>query len=162
MTVEIISFWWCFQWKPLGHVLVGPPNTTPPLDPHLMHYTHSLSDTSSFPCIWKCKVFGATLKFDPHILFNGIIQTILVVFSMKTSWVVFWKLWYQILKNWEKRNKHVHHSSRSRETVLFCCFTSQVDSYGHGGTVSSPNHTFSWASLNKQLTSTLCTYTDRL
>ena len=22
---------------------------------------------------------------------------------------------------------------------LFCCFTSQVDSYGHGGTVSSPN-----------------------
>ena len=42
--------------------------------------------------------------------------------------------------------------------VCFCCFTSQVNSYGHGGTVSSPNHTFSWASLNKQLTSTLCTY----
>ena len=41
---------------------------------------------------------------------------------------------------------------------LFCCFTSQVTSYGHCGTVSSPNHTFSWASLNKQLTSTLCTY----
>ena len=37
---------------------------------------------------------------------------------------------------------------------MFCCFTSQVNSYGHGGTVSSPNHTFSWASLNKQLTST--------
>ena len=41
---------------------------------------------------------------------------------------------------------------------LFCCFTSQVNSYGHGRTVSSPNHTFSWASLNKQLTSTSCTY----
>ena len=41
---------------------------------------------------------------------------------------------------------------------LFCCFTSQVNSYGHGRTVSLPNHTFSWASLNKQLTSTLCTY----
>ena len=26
---------------------------------------------------------------------------------------------------------------------LFCWFTSQVNSYGHGGTVSSPNHTFS-------------------
>ena len=26
------------------------------------------------------------------------------------------------------------------------------------GTVSTPNHTFSWASLNKQLTSTSCTY----
>ena len=44
--------------------------------------------------------------------------------------------------------------------VLFicCCFTSQVNSYGHGGMVSSPSHTFSWASLNKQLTSTTCTY----
>ena len=41
---------------------------------------------------------------------------------------------------------------------LFCCFTSQVNIYGHGGTVSSPNHTFSWASLKKQLKSTLCTY----
>ena len=41
---------------------------------------------------------------------------------------------------------------------LFCCFTSQVNSYGHCGTVSSPNHTFSWASLNKQLTSTSCKY----
>ena len=26
---------------------------------------------------------------------------------------------------------------------LFCCFTSQVNSHGHGGMVSSPNHTFS-------------------
>ena len=41
---------------------------------------------------------------------------------------------------------------------LFCCFTSQVNSYGHGGTVSSPNHTFSWAGLNKRLTSNSCTY----
>ena len=41
---------------------------------------------------------------------------------------------------------------------LFCCFMSQVNSYGHGGTVSSPNNTFSWASLNKRLTSTSCTY----
>ena len=41
---------------------------------------------------------------------------------------------------------------------LFYCITSQLNSYGLGGTVRSPNHTFSWASLNKQLTSTLCTY----
>ena len=39
--------------------------------------------------------------------------------------------------------------SKSSFFCLFCCFTSQVNSYGHGGTVSSPNHTFSWASLNK-------------
>ena len=25
---------------------------------------------------------------------------------------------------------------------LYCCFTSQVNSYGHCGTVSSPNHTY--------------------
>ena len=58
-----------------------------------------------------------------------------------------------------------HHSSWSLKpsrldwaVCLFCCFTSQVNSYGHGGTVSWPNHTFSWASLNKQLTSNSCTY----
>ena len=33
-----------------------------------------------------------------------------------------------------------------------------INSYGYGGTVSSPNHTFSWASLNKRLISTSCTY----
>ena len=41
---------------------------------------------------------------------------------------------------------------------LFSCFTSQVNSYVYGGTVSSPNHTFSWAGLYKRLTSNLCTY----
>ena len=45
-----------------------------------------------------------------------------------------------------------------RLLFCFCCFTPQVNSYGHGRTVSSPNHTFSWVSLNKQLTSTSCTY----
>ena len=36
---------------------------------------------------------------------------------------------------------------------LFCCFTSQVNSYGNGGTASSPIklQACSWASLNKQL-----------
>ena len=42
--------------------------------------------------------------------------------------------------------------------VCFCCFTSHVNSYGHCGTVSSLNHTFSWAGLSKRLTSNLCTY----
>ena len=41
------------------------------------------------------------------------------------------------------------------QKVSTCLFvTPQVNSYGHGGKVSSPNHTFSWASLNKWLTST--------
>ena len=42
--------------------------------------------------------------------------------------------------------------------VCFCCFTSHVNSYGHCGTVSSLNHTFSWAGLSKRITSILCTY----
>ena len=46
----------------------------------------------------------------------------------------------------------------SMKFVCFCCFTSQVNSYGHCETVSSLNHTFSWAGLNKRLTSNLCTY----
>ena len=48
--------------------------------------------------------------------------------------------------------------STSALVCFVLLFTSQVNSYGHGRMVSSPNHTFSWASLNKQLTSTLCTY----
>ena len=47
---------------------------------------------------------------------------------------------------------------RQCKVILFCCFASKFNSYGNGGTVSSPNHTFPWASLNKQLTSTSSTY----
>ena len=49
-------------------------------------------------------------------------------------------------------------SSHACFVCLFCCFTFQVNSYGHGGMVSSPNHTFSLATLYKQLTSTSCTF----
>ena len=42
---------------------------------------------------------------------------------------------------------------------LVCFFTSHSTTMVMSvGTVSSPNHTFSWAILTKQLTSTLCTY----
>ena len=43
------------------------------------------------------------------------------------------------------------------ELCLFVCFKSHVNSYGHSGTVSSLNHTFSWAGFSKRLTSNLCT-----
>ena len=47
-------------------------------------------------------------------------------------------------------------------TSLFIIFVLMlnvpVNSYDHVETVSSPNHTFSWASLTKRLTSTLCIY----
>ena len=35
-------------------------------------------------CIGKFKSFGATLKFDPFFRLNGIMQTLLVAFSIKT------------------------------------------------------------------------------
>ena len=67
------------------------------------------------------------------------------------------------LEHWPFRRHCLHLTSRSnlgrnRQFCLFVCFTSQVNSYGHCGTVSSPNHTFSWAGLNKRLTSNSCTY----
>ena len=33
-----------------------------------------------------------------------------------------------------------------------------INSFGHGGMVSSPNHTFSWTSLNKQVP-VICAHT---
>ena len=63
---------------------------------------------------------------------------------------------YRLIKDF----RILHSASCSCQLLVgwFCCFTSQVNSYGHCGTVSSPNHTFSWAGLNKRLTSNLCTY----
>ena len=46
---------------------------------------------------------------------------------------------------------------RKKEHLFVLLLYVPVNSYGHGG-VSSPNHTFSWASLNKRLISNLCTY----
>ena len=45
--------------------------------------------------------------------------------------------------------------------LLFVCFVAlrpKSTAMGHCGTVSSPNHTFSWAGLNKRITSNSCTY----
>ena len=74
------------------------------------------------------------------------------------------------LGQWQSSTGIEHGAPRARAVYMamglvtdwlvgwFCCFTSQVNSYGHCGTVSPPNHTFSWAGLNKRLTSNLCTY----
>ena len=71
----------------------------------------------------------------------------------------FWELNYG---HWVYLAHEKHHDMQTPMLMgsicLFCCFTSQVNSYGHDRMVSSPNHTFSLASLNKQLTSTSCTY----
>ena len=89
------------------------------------------------------------------VLFKPV-RTLYIVEHQRLRWVsanahspepslLTYKVW-MLMKTW------------ARLVGWFCCFTSQVNSYGHCGTVSSPNHTFSWAGLNKRLTSNLCTY----
>ena len=48
----------------------------------------------------------------------------------------------QILKLVEQKNLCKIGHSQKELVCLFCCFMSQVNSYSHGGTVSSPNHNF--------------------
>ena len=52
---------------------------------------------------------------------------------------------YALRPNAAYLNNYLLHSTCSRIVILvdwFCCFSSQVNSYGHCGTVSLPNHTF--------------------
>ena len=44
---------------------------------------------------------------------------------------------------YQKLRKKLNEYFIPKIVCLFVCFTSQVNSYGHCGTVSSPNHTFS-------------------
>ena len=72
----------------------------------------------------KMQSFAAILKFDPHFcVFNGIIQTILVAFSTKTSRACTGMLSYEnnvseFLKAAKNIQKQVHYSSGARGTVL--------------------------------------------
>ena len=45
--------------------------------------------------------------------------------------------------------KIIFFKQEGQDFVLFCCFTSQVNSYGHCETVSSPNHTFFLSKLEQ-------------
>ena len=68
------------------------------------------------------------------------------------SFCAYWKRHYDHLYDyfWEKDKLQIDkpasflsfYLENSGFVCLFCCFTSQVNSYGHGGTVSSPNHFF--------------------
>ena len=53
-------------------------------------------------------------------------------------------------------SRHMSPVSNNALFVCFCCFTSHVNSYGNCGTVSSLNHTFSWAGLSKPV---ICAHT---
>ena len=94
-----------------------------------------------------------------------VIKIFLSIFEwpLKTGFTVYMYSMILSAQLYYIHESHIYIYSKGHFMVLLihlfvCCFTSQVNSYGHGGTVSSPNHTFSWASLNKQLTSTSCTY----
>ena len=74
------------------------------------------------------------------------------------------EIWIKVIKSWSfiKVLQLMYLCQLGKNLAVVCLFvlllTSQVNSYGHGGTVSSPYHTFSWACLIKQLTSASCTY----
>ena len=98
------------------------------------------------------------LIFPPKIGFDSISELVDDLHVMTNT--IFWEISEKYFKmssaaSFPSVNGN---SSQSLFACLFCCFTFQVNSYGHGGTVSSHNQTFSWASLNKQLTSISCTY----
>ena len=84
-----------------------------------------------------------------------------VCFAIYSLWAIFFFFFFCSFPIWVSSSQKRVTGSYSLPCLfvcLFCCFTSQVNSYGHCGTVSSPNPTFSWAGLNKRLTSNSCTY----
>ena len=66
---------------------------------------------------------------------NCLEKSLKIKFALKSTW--------KTLKGLEKSLNFYHLQEEICWLVgWFCCFTSQVNSYGHCGTVSSPNHTF--------------------
>ena len=105
---------------------------------------------------WYWELCGTLLS--NHFQFRPVIKEMLF---KDISYLELWWLLYPAKWNHLRNFARNHREEQLCGFILFvcfCCFTSQVNSFGHGWTVSSPNHTFPWASLNKQLTSTSCTY----
>ena len=75
---------------------------------------------------------------------------------------VYYKLFLQRYNSYQHPLKLQLWLVATFSNIVICLFVLllyvPVNNYGHGGTVSSPNHTFSWAGLNKRLTSNSCTY----
>ena len=112
-------------------------------------------DPNPVPDLGSCYMFGFNKYFFFLLHFSGIVLSFPnPLQDCDVSYL--WRIWHAQIDNYNFSSSSF---TLCRYSFLFCCFTSQVNSYvcGHDGTVSSPNHTFSWASLNKQLTRTLCT-----
>ena len=60
---------------------------------------------------------------------------------------------HKIFKNGRRGGGSSEAPEPSLDLSKFLLLYIPVNSYGHGGKVSSPNYTFSWSSLNKRLTS---------
>ena len=100
-------------------------------------------DAFEISCIWKYygKWFGANAPFS--IIFSKVFKTLLILFYF-FQYCLSWSknsLWSKGLKN-NCPESAIYIAQKSSLICLFCCITSQVNSYGHGGTVSSYNHFF--------------------
>ena len=123
------------------------------------------SDTSDCSSLTELEVYDNNICWFTliHEEFNACIQCAAVCLVDVYKELRAYKLHNSLPAWWLQIIKISHNiTMKMYLNTLFVLFllqiTSQVKSYGHGRTVSSPHHTFSWASLNKQLTSTLCTY----
>ena len=104
-------------------------------------------------CIFSINLFVCFEALHPSQQFFSHVRMISCLPGLNQYWAV-----YKVSCSRTQLQRRVLNQQPFDFVCLFCCFKSQVNSYGNGGMVSSPNHTFSWASLNKQLTSTSCTY----
>ena len=115
------------------------------------------SDTQGFFCVLRGpNSVPSPLEF--RCIFSKFLKKITI---FKKNIFFFLKIGIHSVTTSYRMTISLHFISPSMAIVyvcLFCCFMSHVNSYGHCGTVSSLNHTFSWAGLSKRLTSNLCTY----
>ena len=124
------------------------------------------TEREALAIVWACEHFHLYLFGHKFNLVSDC-RPLEVVFNNANSKpkarIERWRLrlqGYDFNVTYKQGNKNIadYISRHVSYVCMFSCFTSQVNSYGHCGTVSSLNHTFSWAGLNKRLTSSLCTY----
>ena len=109
---------------------------------------------------WIRRVFSRTVWTDVGVelfcLFLSYTNTVIVkpILTAITSNIKPAKLKYHVNPKYWHTSLTIIILSLEKGALfvcLFCCFTSQVNSYGHGGTVGSPNHFFFLGKLEQAI-----------